>query len=78
MPQVEVTVPDRLVSEVDRMVEAGEFVNREEAMEELLSFGLSAMAEPAEEETVDNPFSQAIEDQQDPALRDEASDEYAF
>lgn len=78
MPRVEVTVPDRLVSEVDRLVESDEFVNREEAMEELLSVGLSAMSGPVEEDTPDNPFTQAVEDQQDPAQLDEPDDDYTF
>ncbi|NIS29778.1 MAG: ribbon-helix-helix protein, CopG family [Actinobacteria bacterium] len=80
MPRVEITVPDQLVSEIDRLVESGEFVNREEAMEELLGFGLSAMAGsgPSEETPGENPFSQVIEDQQDPAMLDEGDDGYAF
>jgi Arc/MetJ-type ribon-helix-helix transcriptional regulator len=82
MPRVEVTVPDRLVSEVHRLVESGEFVNREEAMEDLLSTGLAATAgtgaAEAEEEPAENPFNQAVEDQQDPAMLDDGDDEYAF
>jgi hypothetical protein len=80
MPVVEVTVPDKLVSEVDRLVEDGEFVNREEAMEELVTVGMSAMSGPSpdEDEPVENPFSQVIEDQQDPAMRGDPDDDYSF
>lgn len=80
MPRVEVTVPDRLISEVDRLVESNEFVNREEALEDLLSTGLAATAGTGtpEEEPAENPFSQAVEDQQDPAMLDDADDEFAF
>lgn len=81
MPLVEVTVPDTLLSEVDRMVEEGEFVNQEEAMEELLGAGIAAMAGPStpEEEPAESPFSQVVEDQQDPAMRGDPDDEdYAF
>ncbi|MDZ7702523.1 MAG: ribbon-helix-helix domain-containing protein [Halobacteriales archaeon] len=81
MPRVEVTVPDKLLSEVDRLVEGGEFVNQEEAMEALLGAGISAMAGPssADEEPAASPFSQVVDDQQDPAMRGDPDDEdYTF
>lgn len=80
MPVVEVTVPDKLVSEVDHLVEEGEFVNREEAMEELVTVGMTAMAgsSPSEEEPPENPFSQVVEDQQDPAMRGDPDDGYSY
>lgn len=81
MPVVEVTIPDQLHAEIDRLVEDGEFVNREEAMEELVTAGLSAMAGPAtaDDEVEENPFTQAFDDQRDPAMRGEGSDdEYSF
>lgn len=80
MPVVEVTVPDKLVSEVDRLVEEGEFVNREEAMEELVTVGMTAMAGPSssDDEPTDNPFSQVVEDQQDPAMRGDPDDGYSY
>ncbi|MDY6766496.1 MAG: ribbon-helix-helix protein, CopG family, partial [Candidatus Nanohaloarchaea archaeon] len=42
MPQVEVSLSDELVSELERMAEGEEFVNREEAVEQLLSAGIEA------------------------------------
>lgn len=81
MPVVEVTIPDQLQAEIDRLVEEGEFVNREEAMEELMSVGMSAMAGPAttDDEVEESPFTQAFDDQRDPAARDEGpDDEYTF
>ncbi|WP_318569960.1 DUF7120 family protein [Salinigranum marinum] len=42
MPTVEITVPEHLEMQIAQMVEEGEFVNREEAIEELLSTGLRA------------------------------------
>jgi Arc/MetJ-type ribon-helix-helix transcriptional regulator len=42
MPKVEVTIPDHLEMQIAQMVEQGEFVNQEEAVEELLSTGLKA------------------------------------
>ncbi len=42
MPKVEITVPEHLEMQIAQMVEQGEFVNREEAIEELLSTGIRA------------------------------------
>ena len=42
MPKVELTIPEHLEMQIAQMVEQGEFVNREEAIEELLSTGLRA------------------------------------
>jgi Arc/MetJ-type ribon-helix-helix transcriptional regulator len=80
MPEVEVSLPDRIDSEIDRLVQQGEFLNREQAVEELLSMGVSAYA-PTEE--ADSPeedlFTQMTDDQQDPAAReDDQGDEYTL
>ena len=79
MPEVEVSLPDRIDSEIARLVEQGEFLNREQAIEELLSMGVSAYA-PAE--TTDEPdqdlFTQMTEDQKDPAARSDDGDEYTL
>ena len=42
MPKVEVELPDRLEVQIQQMVEQGEFLTREDAVEELLSMGVSA------------------------------------
>ncbi|MFC6754785.1 DUF7120 family protein [Halorubrum tibetense] len=42
MPRVEITVPEHLEMQITQMVEQGEFLNREEAIEELLSTGIKA------------------------------------
>ena len=42
MPQVKITVPEHLEMQIAQMVEEGEFLNREEAVEELLSTGIKA------------------------------------
>ncbi|MFB6177728.1 MAG: cell surface protein [Halobaculum sp.] len=42
MPKVELNVPEHLEMQVAQMVEKGEFVDREEAIEELISTGLKA------------------------------------
>ena len=79
MPEVEVSLPDRIDSEISRLVEQGEFLNREQAVEELLSMGVSAYAPT---DTNDEPeqdlFTQMTDDQQDPAARIDDGDDYAF
>ena len=42
MPRVRVDVPEHLEMQLTQLVEQGEFVNREEAVEELLSSGIKA------------------------------------
>ncbi|MFB6107652.1 MAG: CopG family transcriptional regulator [Haloplanus sp.] len=81
MPSIEVSLPDDVDIEIEQLVEEGEFLNRDQAVEELLSLGISAYTtdtsstEAAEEEL----FSQVVEDQQDPALRNESDgDEHTF
>jgi Arc/MetJ-type ribon-helix-helix transcriptional regulator len=77
MPKVEVSLPDRVETEIDRLVEQGEFVNRDQAVEELLSMGVSAYdIEEETEEPGEDLFSQTVEDQHDPAMTDEPDDGY--
>lgn len=42
MPKAELTVPDHLDMRISQLVEQGEFLDREEAIQELLSAGLTA------------------------------------
>lgn len=42
MPKVEITIPEHLEMQIVQFVEQGDFVNREEAVEELLSVGVKA------------------------------------
>lgn len=42
MPDVELTIPEHLEMQIAQLVEQGEFVNQEEAIEELLSTGIKA------------------------------------
>ncbi len=42
MPRVEITVPEHLETRITQMIEQGEFVDRQEAVEELLSTGIKA------------------------------------
>jgi Arc/MetJ-type ribon-helix-helix transcriptional regulator len=82
MPKLSISLPDRIENDIDRLVEQGEFVNRDQAVEELLTMGVSAYEttdEPAETPAEDDMFSQTVEDQQDPAIHDDDPDEgYTF
>lgn len=73
MPIVEVSLPKRIDAELDRLVEEDEFLNREQAIEALLTDGLMVYESPDEtpEEMTDDVFTQAVDDQQDPALEDD-------
>lgn len=75
MPHVEVTLPDQTESEIDRLVEQGEFLNREQAIEELLSMGVSAYQPVEETEEEDEYFIGTQRDQQDPAELNDPDDE---
>ena len=79
MPEVEVSLPDRIDSEIARLIDQGEVLNREQAVEELLSMGVSAYA-PAEttEEPEEDLFTQMTDDQQDPAAMTDDGDDYGF
>ncbi|GAA5052420.1 ribbon-helix-helix domain-containing protein [Haladaptatus pallidirubidus] len=69
MVTLEVALPDRIESDIDRLIEQGDFLNREQAIEELLSLGLSAQetGDESEEELDEDLFTQAVDEQQDPA-----------
>jgi len=42
MPKVEINIPEHLEMQIAQLVEQGEFLNREEAIENLLSTGMKA------------------------------------
>ena len=68
MVTLEVALPDRIKSDIDRPVEQGDFL-REQAIEKLLSLGVSAQDtdSESEEELTEDLFTQAVDDLQDPA-----------
>ncbi|PSP57325.1 CopG family transcriptional regulator [Halobacteriales archaeon QH_7_66_36] len=80
MSDMKINLPDRIDSEIDRFVQQGEFINRDEAVEELLTLGLTAF------DTNDDPgrepgedlFTQATDDQVDPAADTDPDDEYTL
>ena len=42
MPKVEINIPEHIEMQIAQMVDGGEFVNQEEAIEDLLSTGIKA------------------------------------
>lgn len=81
MAKIEVDLPDRIQSDIERMVQQDEFVNWDQAIDELLKQGIAAYgpAEDSTEEMDEDLFNQSIADQQDPALSEEPQDdEYGF
>ncbi|PSP52964.1 cell surface protein [Halobacteriales archaeon QH_7_68_42] len=71
MPKVKITVPEHLEMRIATLVEDGEFLNREEAIEDLLSTGLKAYM-----------TSGHVEDEEEPEFEDDGmmghDDEYVF
>lgn len=83
MPEIEVDLPDRIDGEIDRLVDQGDFLNRERAVEELLQMGMSAFntGEDSESDATAadaDMFTSAVDEQQDPAMQDDLDDEYTF
>ncbi|MFB6082523.1 MAG: ribbon-helix-helix domain-containing protein [Halanaeroarchaeum sp.] len=76
MTTVEVTLPDDLDAELDRMVDEGQFLSREQAIEELLSTGLSAYDTTAgeSEQRLEETVEQTFQDQGDPAMQEDEGD----
>ncbi|WP_267641689.1 ribbon-helix-helix domain-containing protein [Haloarchaeobius amylolyticus] len=83
MPKTEVSISDNLDAEIDRLVNQGDFLNRDEAVEELLTRGISAYG-PTEDDEPRNEideglFNRSVADQQDPAaMNDDQNDGYTF
>jgi Arc/MetJ-type ribon-helix-helix transcriptional regulator len=83
MPTYEVSLPDKMESKIERVVSEGEFLNREQAIEELLSRGISVYNETAEagettDEGFEDTFGGGFDEQSDPAMRDDTDDPRSF
>ncbi|MHB9287546.1 CopG family transcriptional regulator [Halobacteriales archaeon Cl-PHB] len=82
MSRVKVNLPDQTESEIQRLVDAGEFLDYDKAVEDLLTRGISAYETTAEDDEPgiqDEAFSNVAEEQQDPAMRtDDGDDGYTF
>ncbi|MCL9813087.1 ribbon-helix-helix domain-containing protein [Natranaeroarchaeum aerophilus] len=62
MPKVEINVPEHLEMQITQMIEQGEFVNREEAIEDLLSAGLKAYKTSGPSDDNQQGFDDGLED----------------
>jgi Arc/MetJ-type ribon-helix-helix transcriptional regulator len=73
-------LPDDVDIEIRQLVEEGEFINRDQAVEELLSLGVSAYTtdDSPNQTTDEDLFTQVVDDQQDPAIRNESDDEHTL
>jgi hypothetical protein len=71
MAKVEITIPEHLEMQIAQLVEQGEFLNREEAIEDLLSTGLKAYK-----------TSGPVDEEEEPGFEDDGmmghDDEYVF
>jgi Arc/MetJ-type ribon-helix-helix transcriptional regulator len=80
MPTFEISLPDKIETDIQSLVEQGEYLNREQAVEDLLTRGISAYKTTTDtaESGLDDGFTGGFDEQQDPAMRDEADDGYQF
>lgn len=81
MTRTEVELSDRLDSQIDRLVERGDFLNREKALEELLRRGLSVYDTGSEsEEPGEVSFSEEMQNPGDRDMQDpgDTDDEYGL
>ncbi|WP_267162177.1 ribbon-helix-helix domain-containing protein [Halovenus salina] len=71
MPKVEITIPEHLEMQITQLVDEGEFLNREEAIEELVATGVKAYK-----------TSGPVDDDSEPGYEDDGmmghDDEYVF
>lgn len=80
MPTFEISLPDKIETDIESLVQQGEYLNREQAVEDLLTRGLSAYTTTeTTEDGFDDAFTDSFDEQQDPALRDDQQDDgYQF
>jgi Arc/MetJ-type ribon-helix-helix transcriptional regulator len=81
MSRVKVTLPDQTESEIQRLVDQGEFLNYDKAVEDLLSRGISAYETTDDDspELQDDAFNTVADEQTDPAMRtDDPDDGYTL
>jgi len=78
MSKIKISLPDQAAYDIQRPVEQGEFINRDQAVEDLLPRGISAYAtttEDSDSPVDDEMFGQTTAEQHDPAMED---DDYGF
>lgn len=73
MTKVTVSLSDQIESDLQRLVDQGEFISRDQAIEDLLSRGLSAYqpVDESSDEMDETLFDRVTDEQQDPALQDD-------
>lgn len=82
MAEIEVDIPTRLDTEIDQLVDEGEFLSRQEAIEDLLSTGLQSYSVESGEDEGELSFAEEMtnpgEKPMGPEDEDSGEDEYSF
>ncbi|WP_313693344.1 DUF7120 family protein [Halorarum halobium] len=80
MTRVTVDLSDQTESDLQRLVDQGEFISRDQAIEDLLSRGLSAYqpVEDSPNEMDETMFDRVTDEQQDPAIQDDEGGDPRF
>ncbi|MFB6106223.1 MAG: CopG family transcriptional regulator [Halobacteriaceae archaeon] len=77
MGQLEVDIPAHIDADIERLVDEGEFISREEAIEDLLTMGLSAYDHDVSGRDAEGDLDFAGE-MRNPGDEDPGSDDFAF
>ena len=82
MAEIEVDIPTRLDTEIDQLVDEGEFLSRQEAIEDLLSTGLQSYSIESEEDDGELAFAEEMTNPGEKPMgheeEDTGEDEYSF
>jgi Arc/MetJ-type ribon-helix-helix transcriptional regulator len=80
MPTYEVSLPDQMEDKIDRVVAEGDFINREQAIEELLTRGISVYQETSstDDDGFEETFGGGYDERHDPARDDDMDDGRTF
>lgn len=72
MSEANVDLPDQVITDLNQLVESGDFASREQAIDELLSLGIDAYMPRKDDDDADElMFDDSITDQFDPAADDQ-------
>jgi len=71
--RIKVSLSDKTLNDIERLVEQGDFLDRERAVEDLLERGISAynVTEEEEEPAPGEDMFGMTDEQQDPAMQDD-------
>lgn len=70
MPTYEVSLPDQMEDKIERVIAEGDFLNREQAIEELLTRGISVYQETSDmggDDGFEETFGGGYDERHDPA-----------